>query len=227
MADHAASRLPLAALVAANLLPVFGVLYMDWDVGSIVVLYWTENLVIGAYAILRMLVAGGSKAGFPVLFFCLHYGLFCAIHGAFVLELTGYPGLEGPETGETEWPGPLLLVQMAIGLARAILAAAPAAFGWACLALVLSHGVSFLLLYVGQGEFRRTTVKAEMQAPYRRIVVLHVAILTGAFLVNAIGSPIGLLLALVALKTVMDIMLHKRSHQRVNQPAGRKQPSGD
>ena len=37
-------NLPVAALVLANLIPVFGVLYMGWDVGSIVVLYWVENL---------------------------------------------------------------------------------------------------------------------------------------------------------------------------------------
>jgi hypothetical protein len=32
--------LPQLALLLANLVPVFGVLYLDWDVGSIVVQYW-------------------------------------------------------------------------------------------------------------------------------------------------------------------------------------------
>jgi fatty acid desaturase len=51
-----------------------------------------------------------------------------------------------------------------------------------------------------------------MHAPYKRIVVLHVAIIAGGFLVTLLGSPAALLVALVALKTGMDIMLHNRSH---------------
>jgi len=38
-------------------------------------------------------------------------------------------------------------------------------------------------------------------------------VLIGGFLVVELGSPLGLLLALVALKTGMDIMLHRRSHR--------------
>jgi hypothetical protein len=51
-----------------------------------------------------------------------------------------------------------------------------------------------------------------MNAPYKRVAVLHIAVIAGGFLVQTAGSPLGLLLALVALKTFMDIMLHNRSH---------------
>ena len=52
-----------------------------------------------------------------------------------------------------------------------------------------------------------------MRAPYQRIAVLHITVIIGAFLVIKLESPLGLLLALVALKTGMDIMLHNRSHR--------------
>jgi hypothetical protein len=204
--------LPQLVLLAANLLPLFGVLLADWDVGAIVLLYWSENLIIGGYTILKMLVAGRLRALQYVLFFCLHYGGFCAVHGVFVLELAGYSGMP-VQTAAPGWPGPLALVEKFVELAARILQAAPEEFLWGCLALLLSHGISFLLLYLGQGEFRRTTPRKLMSAPYQRIVVLHVAIIAGAFLVRAVGSPIGLLLALVALKIVMDIMLHIRAHR--------------
>ena len=84
--------LPQLALLLANLVPVFGVLYLDWDVSSIIVLYWAENLVIGGFTLLKMLVAGKAGALFRMLFFCVHYGGFCAIHGIFVLELTRFAG---------------------------------------------------------------------------------------------------------------------------------------
>ncbi len=187
-------------------------LFLGWDVSSIIVLYWAENLIIGGFTLLKMLVAGKAGALLRMLFFCVHYGGFCAIHGIFVLELTRFAGQRFTPAAATSWPGPLALLQMFINLVRQVLAAAPEAFLWGCLALLLSHGVSFLLLFIGQGEYRHTTVNDLMRAPYRRIVVMHIAVIAGGFLVARLGSPLGLLFALVALKTGMDIMLHNRAH---------------
>ena len=39
------------ALVAANLLPVAGVLAAGWDVADLLLVYWAESAVIGVYAI--------------------------------------------------------------------------------------------------------------------------------------------------------------------------------
>ena len=201
------------ALVLANLIPLFGVLYLDWDVGSIVVLYWLENLVIGGYTILKMLLAGKFGALFNILFFIVHYGGFCAVHGMFVLQLTAFGAGETEVASETSWPGPLVLVGMFLNLGRQLLAAAPEHVIWVIIAMVLSHGVSFALNFIGQGEYKSSRVRQLMTAPYKRIAVLHIAIIAGAFLVKQLGSPLGLLLALVALKIGLDIMLHNRSHR--------------
>ena len=206
--------LPQLALLLANLLPVIGVLWFGWDVGSVVVLYWVENLIVGVYTVLRMLTAGGVHALFKIAFFCLHYGIFCAIHGMFVLKLTGFAGIGPAAAVAYSWPGPLVVIEKFITLSQQILAAAPGQFVWACIALLISHGASFLLLFIGQQEFRHTTVNRLMTAPYRRITVLHIAVIAGGFLVRQLNSPLGLLLALVALKTGMDIMLHIRSHRK-------------
>jgi len=215
--------LPQLALLAANLLPVFGVLYADWDVGTVVLLYWAENIIAGAFTLLKMFVTGRFSALKYALFFCLHYGIFCAIHGMFVLKLTGFSGIED-RTSTYSWPGPLVVPEMLADLIARILHNAPEQFLWACLALLLSHGVSFLLLFIGQGEFRRTTVRVLMRAPYQRITVLHIAVIAGAFLIQALGSPLALLLALVALKIAMDIMLHIRAHRDENRPEYQAKP---
>ncbi len=39
-------RLSLVVLVLVNLLPLAGVLFFDWDVAALVILYWSENLVL-------------------------------------------------------------------------------------------------------------------------------------------------------------------------------------
>jgi hypothetical protein len=164
-----------------------------------------------------MFVTAGFSELFHMLFFCIHYGMFCAIHGLAVMELTRFAVEPADIPAQESWPGPLVLVQMFVNLVRQVIDAAPAEFLWACLGLLLSHGVSFVLLFLGQKEYRHTTVKKLMSAPYKRIAVLHVAVIAGAFLVAALHSPIGLLIALVALKTGMDIMLHNRSHKAVRQ----------
>ena len=205
--------LPQVALLLANLIPIFGVLYLDWDVGSIIVLYWAENLVIGFYTILKMLVTGGIGALGRILFFCVHYGMFAAIHGIVVLKLTEDAGLGPVQELATSWPGPLVLIEKLYHLVLNILSIAQQEILWVLLAMLLSHGVSFLLLFIGQGEYRETTVTKLMRAPYKRVAVLHVAVILGAFLIIKFESPLGLLVALVALKTGMDIILHIRSHR--------------
>lgn len=209
-AGHA--RIALAALVLANLVPLFGVLFLDWDVASLVVLYWSENLVIGAFTILKLLLKARGRKRFLALFFTLHYGIFCAIHGFFVLQLTRFAGADWTQASTLTRPRPLAPVEWFVDLARQVLAAAPPEFLLGCLALIISHGVSFLLIYLGQREYEHTTVAELMNEPYRRIAVLHVAIIAGGFLVVRLGSPLALLVALVALKIGMDIILHNRSH---------------
>lgn len=221
--------IPQAALLLVNLIPVFGVLFMDWDVGGIIVLYWAENLVIGLYTILKMLVTGGSGAIGLVLFFCIHYGGFSAVHGIFVLKLTEFAGISAMAATDESWPGPLVLVEKLYNLVSNILAAAPDEMQWVLLAMVLSHGVSFLVLFIGQGEFRETTASRLMKAPYRRVAVLHITVIVGAFLIIKLESPMGLLLVLVALKTGMDIMLHNRSHaeRQWSKPESQRQSRGE
>src|SRR6185436_17917016 len=43
-------------LIATNALPLLGVLFLGWDTFSIVALYWSENLIIGAINVLKMIV---------------------------------------------------------------------------------------------------------------------------------------------------------------------------
>ena len=39
------------------MVPLWGVLFFNWDAFYIVLLYWAENLVIGFYNILKMVLA--------------------------------------------------------------------------------------------------------------------------------------------------------------------------
>jgi hypothetical protein len=79
---------------------------------------------------------------------------------------------------------------------------------WAGLGLFVSHGISFVHNYLVGGEFRRAGVQSLMTQPYGRIVVLHVTILLGGFLMMALKSPALGLVLLVVLKILLDLRAH-------------------
>ena len=62
------SRFALLALIAANMVPLLGVLFAGWDLAAVMVLFWAESAVIGFYTLLKMAVVGKWLAVF--------YGLF-------------------------------------------------------------------------------------------------------------------------------------------------------
>ncbi len=227
---------PLLLLIAVNLLPVAGVLFWGWNVFEIVSLYWFENVVIGAINVLKMLTATGDASDiqpnngvknedpempdylrnptgggvinygiklFLVPFFTFHYGMFCFVHGIFVFTLLGGKG------GQMMNGGPFT------GMGRMVSQILDSGGKWFIAAIIASHLFSFFYNYLAKGEYRRISAPAQMAAPYGRIVVLHIAILFGAFVITALGSPVFLLILLIVGKIVLDAKLHLRSRNKL------------
>lgn len=212
-------RASLAALLAVNLIPLVGVFGWGWDATALLVLYWSENLILGAYNIVKMLACQPIAGLFPSLFFLVHYGGFCAVHGLFVLSIGAESSsMDGIMDGEDRWPFVLVFVELLVGVVRHVLSQAPTEWLVGFAALAVSHGVSLVLNYFLGGEYRDAEVRTLMGAPYRRVVVLHVAILAGGWAAATMGSPLPMLLVLVALKTGLDAVLHLREHRQA--PAG-------
>jgi Family of unknown function (DUF6498) len=189
-------------LLAANLIPVAGVLLWDWSVFALLALFWMENVIIGAFFALRMLCADPRDPAlwaaklFMVPFFCFHYGMFTAIHGVFVFSLFG---------GKAYSPPGLQVLEPARAASELGL--------WLPLAALLaSHAFSFLWNYLVRGEFRRASLPVLMAKPYGRVVVLHVAIILGGIAAMALGSPVWALLVLLALKIGLDWKAHVKEH---------------
>jgi hypothetical protein len=192
-------------LVAANLVPLVGVLWWDWSVFALLALFWMENVVIGALFALRMLCADPRDpamwAGklFLIPFFCVHYGMFTAVHGIFVFLLFG---------------GDKAAIQK-LELGEAALRAAERYDLWLPIGvLIASHAFSFFWNYLYRGEFRRAQLSKLMAQPYGRVMVLHVAILLGGFGTAMLGSPVWALVLLVVLKTGLDYRAHVKEHSK-------------
>ena len=204
----------LVALVLVNLIPLIGVLLFDWDVAALMILYWSENLVLGFFTLVKMLMVAPLGGLFSSAFFLIHYGGFCGFHGMFIMltlvddEFKVFP--------EEAWPAFLVFPQILFNVVMAVLAYAPPAWMVAFGALFISHGVSFLVNFVYGPERETASVKELMGAPYGRIVILHVAIIAGGFAVVALGQPLGMLLVLILLKLTVDIALHLRQHRKMS-----------
>lgn len=209
-----ADRSSAWALVAANALPVVGVLFLGWQVGTLVMVYWLENVVIGLFNAARMFLAQGTvnRKGEPVEglgaaflklfmipFFLVHYGGFCFVHGVFLLSFFP-PGGGGP--GADPWAVAPLLATQPLFIA-------------AGLALVGSHGYSFVKHYVGEREYEDADLGQLMARPYKRVMVVHFFILGGAFLTAWMGNPLPALLVFVALKVAVDAWSHSKERSRI------------
>ena len=211
------ANIPLAMLLAANSIPLFGVLFFGWDAFYIVLLYWSENLAIGFYNVLKLICVkvshplGHLPKLFFIPFFTVHYGGFMAVHGIFVMMM--FQKGSGIHVGRQTWPCFFVFLQMLLNVLRQIYSTVPLNMKLALLALFVSHGVSFVYNYLLKGEYAKTKPDKLMGQPYGRIVVMHIAILGGGFLTMSLGSPLGLLLVLVVLKTVLDVKLHLREHK--------------
>jgi len=211
-APASAPGLPPSAfvLLLANTVPLFGVLLHQWTVFAVMLLYWSENVVVGGFNILRMLFARPSDAVaqatkvFLIPFFCVHYGMFTFVHGVFVF------GLFGKEYAPRGFGLSLPVVMNAIhreGL------------GWAIVALCASHAFSFFHNYLAGGEYRNVALQQLMMRPYGRIVLLHLTIIFGGMLVMALGSPVAALVLLVTLKTAIDLGAHMVERKKLGAPA--------
>ena len=79
------------------------------------------------------------------------------------------------------------------------------------------HAVSYRVNFVGDREYERAGPVTLMVEPYRRVFVLHVTVVSGAFGVALVGSPVGALVVMVVVKTLLDLRGHWQEHDRARQ----------
>ena len=188
-------------LVAANLLPLYGVLFWNWEVFPLLALFWMENVIIGVLNAARMLAVDPRDAAlwgaklFMVPFFCVHYGIFTAVHGMFVFSMFGHSKASGLGLPELARAAEAWNLWLPIGV------------------LLASHLFSFFWNYLYRGEFRRASLPELMMKPYARVMILHVTILVGGFGAMALGSPLWALLVLLGIKVALDLRAHLKEHR--------------
>lgn len=198
-----------------NAVPLYGVLRLGWQSFDVIFLYWIENLLIGFFALLRIVVRPYRHPLELVLqlllapFFTFHYGMFCWVHGSFVISLFGPASLRSA------------------ALEDAMFAALQTPFvSWSVSALLMLR----LLDWIGDVRLHGLGgegVKALMFGPYRRIFVLHLTIILSGFALGALDEPTVGLVLLVVLKTAFDVHLRRAADRHTLQGESPELSPGD
>jgi hypothetical protein len=194
-------------IVLSNAIPIAGVAFWGWPAFSLLLFYWIENVIVGGFNAVKIAIAGLTKTQpmfsytyFLVPFFCVHYGIFCFVHGTFLLAMFsfsgGIPGLTagGPDMFDLI---PIVWNQLETDIDLRL----------SVLALVGVLGAWFAVLWLGAGKWRTTNPFVQMIEPYGRIVVMHFTVLVGTMPVLVLGQPVIAVAVLALLKCAMDLGL--------------------
>ncbi len=215
------------ALIAMNLIPLIGVFFFGWDAGTIIFLYWLENVVIGVLNIPKLLSCRGVtprpgeetkamrdrsqsrgnyeghvNAGKPApLAGLIFLAVFFSVHyGIFCYG--HYMFIQSSFKAMPKFS------DLPTALAGGLLL-------WSLLGLALSHFISMLVNFYGKKEYQTRSANVQMFMPYTRIVVLHVVIIFGGFLSLIFNEGLGTLIMLVLIKTVVDLFAHQVEHSDI------------
>ncbi len=204
-------RDPVALVIlAVDLFPAVAVLTLGWGLAPLVFLYWLENLVIGAFALARMIAASMKEHPIGLIgmvflgpFFVFHYGMFCFVHGIF---LHTFAYMHAPQGADFMSPFGLIGAALSSGQHMATFLAA----------IIALQAYLFARDFIGRGEFRETDPGSEMAKPYGRVVVLHIAIFAGAGAMAVLGQPLLGVLGLILLRALWGMVLTIGRRRRID-----------
>ena len=208
-------------LIAANLVPLVGVIFWGWDAFVLLMLYWLETAIIAFWTILRIAsmptdalgdisLKGSDKKPFSALgmaaFFTLHAGIFMVVHFLFLWEMFSddwsrrIHGLRDfinlMVIGTGLWV-PLLALFIGRGALMLFDAARPRLLRW--FGIVPHDRPEHAPLSPGESL---------LFGLYLRIVVMQVTIIIGAWFAMIFGNA-GALAFLIVVKTAVDLSLQR------------------
>ena len=186
------------SLIIANLIPVIGVLFLNWSAKEVFLVYCLETIIIGCFTLLKMLITGlikkkddwynqGSVSKQPfwffMLFFLVHYGLFVSVQMGIFFAVSGI----GDQYGISffnffpKWPSMLTNdAYIMLGV------------------FIVSYGFRLTTDYILSGDYKTSSLGYLMFQPYGRIFIQQVTVILGSmFLSFGAGKIFILVFALI------------------------------
>lgn len=208
--------------LAVDLAPIYAVLVWGWGAAPLVLIYWAENVITGVMTLPRIFISAANYGvpgmligAFLCAFFTVHYGMFCTVHGFFVITLSQLGGAwgGGPDAVAVriEPVGSILdnLFLAIPAMIRFVMASAPHA-DWILAIIFVWQIVVFVWEFILKAGWKRSNPAEEMFAPYGRIIALHIGIFAGFGALLLLGQPMLGVLALILLRAVWGVLTNER-----------------
>lgn len=215
---HLWSRL---GLVAANLMPILGVLFLGWDLLSVLLLYWLENLMLCGLALLRIFSRFGLAAIGTALTFLLIFIVLAASHMAVIVvlaEALGQAGANAPDVSQAA-DAPLFsaLGMIYQGGLSWILLERPQLLFVALPALLASQVFSHWQGPMLAADQLSTSAVGLARHALSHVIVLHIALLLGTAVIAALRvfDLLPVLVLLVLFKLWFDLRSHQEAERIV------------
>jgi hypothetical protein len=225
------TKLVLIALVLANMVPIIGILFFDWDFLVVITIYWCENLIVGFFTICKFILAPRHQVsirnkllGIPLFSFLL--GWFNAGYGvAIIFFFVIFPHATTHETEwlaplpegdffRVSWPGPLSLFELGIDAGKLMFYFLPLRALIAIGFLTISHGVVFVYDYLIRGDRNKVNLSYLITEPWSRVLILHLAIIIGGFLCILLKPNVVIIVCIVLIKCCVDSSLYLRQYKK-------------
>lgn len=195
------SKLPIVSVIIANTIPLYGVFFLGWEPLAVLMLFWSESVVMGFYCVLKILAAPLNRinilkkvVGIPV--FLWFFGWFASGYAIFIIvlliifpQVTGraeVPGFETlPEEGlfVPSWPGLLALFELGIDSVIIIYHILPLGVILMVGIMLIRYGVAFVIDYLIMGGREKTDIGQLVGEPMVRLCLLHLPIMISGFLI--------------------------------------------
>jgi len=167
-------------LIAANLVPVFGAIFLNWDPEEVFIVYCLETIIVGLVNLLKMAIVTlvrpvhdwpnrgnvtKQHGLFFMFFFIAHYGIFASV------QMSIFFGVSGIGDGHNislfnffvKWPnliskGSLIMI----------------------IAFAICYTIKMIFDFILSNEYRTISLMRLMFQPYGRIFIQQVAVILGS-----------------------------------------------
>jgi len=213
-------NVPVISLIFANIVTIVLAFLGNWDVATVMFVYWAQSVIIGLFTVVSILSAdssalaadlqkpvderGGSKKITPRFawvytymlagFFTLHYGLFHWGYFTFIVDSGIFGNVNFADTNL-----------------------------WLSCGFFFANHLYSHITYRHVGQKGAGYVNEQFFTPYRRIIPMHLTIIFGsivilALMVAGISSTMPVLVLFLLLKTYSDISAHRIRHFKEEHP---------
>ena len=194
-------------LIAANLVPVYGVWFQNWSAKEVFIVYCFETIIIGFFTLLKLIIAGSIKKNDDwtnqsdittkqpaitfILFFLVHYGMFVTIQMGMFFSISGIGSDMGVGFFNFFYKWPSLITSEAYIMLGVF---------------IVSYAFKNITEFVLSGEYRTASLGYIMFQPYGRIFIQQFTVIVGSIFLS-FGAGKVFILVFTIVKIFFDVFV--------------------